>query len=160
MGELCQIYWYPLYAYARRAGNSPEDAEDITQGFLASLLERDGLKNTDRDKGRLRSFLLASLKNHMRNEWRKTQQEKRGGGKPLVSIDLPQTEARYAAYLIDEMSPEVAYDRMWVFSLLDEVMRELAAECEASGKGDTLARIAPYLSTEADDGLSLPQARG
>jgi len=151
LGELCRIYWYPLYAYARRAGNSPEDAEDITQGFLAGLLERDGFGKTHRDKGKLRSFLLASLKNHMRDEWRKSQKEKRGAGVPVVSINIPESEAKYASFHVDKMTSEVAYDRFWVFALLEEVMKELGAECERNGKIGLLSKIGVYLNAEADD---------
>ncbi|MEM0897389.1 MAG: sigma-70 family RNA polymerase sigma factor [Verrucomicrobiota bacterium] len=151
MSELCRVYWYPLYAYARRAGRSPEDAEDLTQGFLLALLRRNSLAGTSREKGKLRSFLLASLKNFMRDEWRKANQEKRGGRQTIVSIDLQSSEDRYARMLVDKMTPEKAYDRLWVFALLDEVMKQFSDECEEKGKLPLLLKAAPYLNMDVDD---------
>ena len=157
LATICQAYWYPLYAYARRAGNSPEDAEDITQGFIAAFLARDGLKKTDPQKGKLRSFLLVSLKRHMRDEWLRKKREKRGGGESPLSIDIEESEAKYASYLIDEMTPDMAYDRLWVIALLEEVMKELGVVCARDGKLTLLGEVAPYLSLEAENQCPYPE---
>lgn len=95
MMQLCQLYWYPLYAYVRRSGQSRENAEDLTQGFFARLLEKDLLASACQEKGRLRSYLLTALKRYMINEWKRASAEKRGGGLEAVPIDLDQGEDRY-----------------------------------------------------------------
>src|SRR5215471_12106128 len=86
--KLCRVYWYPLYAFVRRQGHSPEDAEDLIQGFFARLLERKDLETVQRERGRFRSYLLVSLKHFMLNEQRRARTEKRGGGRPVISLDV------------------------------------------------------------------------
>src|SRR5215472_3743211 len=90
--KLCRNYWVPIYAFVRRQGNSPEDAQDLTQEFFARLLEKNYLADADRTKGRFRSFLLASLKHFLANEWDKANAQKRGGGRVLISIDADAVE--------------------------------------------------------------------
>src|SRR5437867_12097421 len=87
--KLCQTYWYPLYAYARRRGHSPEDAQDLTQGFFACLLERQSLANADPDKGRFRSFMLGAMSHFLASERTKIKAQKRGGGREIFSLDVP-----------------------------------------------------------------------
>src|SRR5438067_8514918 len=88
----CQTYWYPLYAYVRRRGYSPHDAQDLTQGFFACLLERQSLASADPEKGRFRSFMLGAMNHFLTTEWTKTQTQKRGGGHEIVSLDLAAAE--------------------------------------------------------------------
>src|SRR5688500_4236836 len=113
LARLCQTYWFPLYAYLRRRGESPHDAEDLTQGFFASLLQRQALAVADPDRGRFRSFLLASLKHYLANERARSRAQKRGGDQAFITLDDPSAESRYAAELTDHLSPERLFDRQW-----------------------------------------------
>lgn len=133
LGELCRIYWYPLYGYARRCGCAPHDAEDLTQAFLAHLLRPGALDGVRREKGRFRSFLLASMKNFMADERSRASAQKRGGGR-VVSFDAMNAESRYAAEPRDERTPEKEFDRRWALRLLDEVMRRLEGEYAEEGQ--------------------------
>src|SRR5512137_58778 len=119
---LCRAYWYPLYAYARRAGHSPADAEDLTQGFFARLVEKDYLKTAAREKGRFRTFLLVALKRFLANEWDRQHAQKRGGFTPIVSIDQELAESRFAAEPAHHVQPDVLFDRQWAMTLLDQTM--------------------------------------
>jgi RNA polymerase sigma-70 factor (ECF subfamily) len=134
LSELCRIYWYPLYGYARRCGRPPHDAEDLTQAFLAHILRPGALDGVGREKGRFRSFLLASMRNFMADEHSRASAQKRGGGR-VVSFDAMSAESRYAAEPRDERTPEREFDRRWAIRLLDEVLRRLEAECAAEGQG-------------------------
>jgi RNA polymerase sigma-70 factor (ECF subfamily) len=91
---LCQAYWYPLYAYLRKQGHSPHDAQDLTQGFFARLLEKHYLDAADRDKGRFRSFLLMALKRFLAKEWERDHAQKRGGGQATLSLNTELAERR------------------------------------------------------------------
>ena len=93
--QLCQAYWYPLYSFVRRRGYSSHDAQDLTQAFFAQLLEKRGLERVDPELGRFRTFLLASLKNFLANDWDRAHARKRGGGQTIVSIDEESAESRY-----------------------------------------------------------------
>src|SRR5258707_2686816 len=112
---LCQTYWYPLYYYIRRLGHSPEDAQDLTQGFLARLVHKEYLKGVKQEKAKFRSFLLVTLKHFLANEWDRANRLKRGGGQELVSIDAQGTENRFLAEPVDQMPPEKAFERRWAF---------------------------------------------
>jgi RNA polymerase sigma-70 factor (ECF subfamily) len=109
--KLCATYWYPLYAYTRRRGHAPEDAEDLVQGFFLRLIERDYFAAASKERGRLRSFLIHQLECHLADESRRRTAAKRGGGQPLVSIDISQAELLYAAELCTEETPESLYHR-------------------------------------------------
>lgn len=135
MGELARMYWFPLYAYLRRTGNAPSQAEDLVQGFFARLLEKDALAAVDRSKGKFRSFLLASLKNFLANEWDKGRAQKRGGGKEVLALDALAAEARYAAEPVDTMTPERVFERRWALTLLDQVLQRLRDEYAGRGQG-------------------------
>ncbi len=153
LSHLCQTYWHPLYSYVRRSGHSPEDAQDLTQEFFARLLSRHYLKAADPQKGTFRSFLLIVLKRFLANEWDKAQRQKRGGGKPILSLDAQDTENRYLCEPVEELSPEKLYDRRWALALLEEVMRRLAAEFESDGKATLFLEIRPFLSGD-DESIS------
>ena len=138
---LCRTYWYPLYAYARRAGHGPADAEDLTQGFFARLLEKDYLNSAERAKGRFRSFLLVALKRYLANEWDREHAQKRGGFATVVPIDTDVAESRFAAEPSHNVPPDVLYDRQWARTLLERAMGQLQEEYTASGR----ARLFEYL---------------
>ena len=132
--RLCQTYWYPLYAFVRRHGHAPEEAQDLTQGFFAHLLEHHGLAGVHPAKGKFRSFLLASLRHFLANERAHAQAQKRGGGRPLVSLDTTAAETRYGAEAAVHESPDKAYERNWALALMEQVLNRLRAEQVALGK--------------------------
>ncbi len=144
--ELCRLYWYPVYAFIRRPGAGTEDAEDLTQGFFARLLERGDFLTADQEKGKLRSFLLAGVKNHMVQDWRHRTAEKRGGTASALSFDAITAEQRYALEPADEATPDAIFDRRWALDTLEESLRRLEAEYSGSGKGDLFAALQPYIS--------------
>jgi len=144
--KLCRTYWYPLYAYVRRRGYSPEDAQDLTQGFLASLLSTPALGSVHPTKGRFRSFLLASLNHFLANEWDKARRLKRGGGQPAISLDTAET--RYRAEPSEDLSPDRIFERQWSQTLLAQVATRLREDYEAAGKEALFNVLQVYLSGE------------
>jgi RNA polymerase sigma factor (sigma-70 family) len=134
MAELCQVYWYPLYAFVRRGGHDTHEAEDLTQEFFARLLASDCLGSVDPDKGRFRSFLLASLKHFLANEWDRGRAQKRGGGRVIVPLDGLRAEARYALEPGHNLTPERLYERQWALAVLDSALGRLREEYVAAGK--------------------------
>lgn len=132
---ICRAYWYPLYAYVRRAGKSPQDAQDLTQEFFARLLEKRWLDAADREKGRLRTFLVVALKNFMANEWRRATAQRRGRGAAHAQFDTAFAESRFAADT-RSLAPDEAYDQQWAITLLDLTVNRLRAEFAAAGKPD------------------------
>ncbi len=146
MGELARVYWFPLYAYLRRQGNPPPQSEDLVQGFFTRLLEKDALASVDRSKGKFRSFLLASLKNFLNNEWDKTQAQKRGGGKHVLSLDALDAEARYAAEPMDEMTPDRVFERRWALAVLEQVLTRLRDDYVGRGQGQVFTALEHVLT--------------
>jgi DNA-directed RNA polymerase specialized sigma24 family protein len=143
--ELCQIYWYPLYAFVRRQGHSKEDAEDLTQGFFVRFLERNYLAGLSSDRGRFRAFLLASLKHYLANAHDRASRQKRGGREPSLSLDWQDADARYQIEPADQLSPDKLYDRAWAVMLLERVIGRLRAECATEGKTAQFDRLKPFL---------------
>lgn len=129
--ELCRTYWYPLYAYVRRRGYSPEDAQDLTQAFFARLLEKNWLDVVTPAKGRFRAFLLAALKRFLANEWDKARSQKRGGGAVLISRDA---ETQYRREPLNELTPDRLFDRQWALALLEIVLNRLRTEYDTAVK--------------------------
>lgn len=119
---LCRAYWYPLYAYVRRTGRSPHDAQDLTQAFFARVLEKGYLHAADRTKGRFRTFLLVAMKRFLANEWDREQTQKRGGGQAFVPLDTAFAESRYAAEPTTVQSVDCEYERRWAVTLLDQAL--------------------------------------
>lgn len=130
---ICRTYWYPLYAYIRRCGQPPHDAEDLTQEFFRRLLEKHWLDAADRDKGRLRSFLIVALKNFMSNEWDRQSAQRRGGGRRHVPMDTTFAESRFASDA-QALAPDEAYDRQWALTLIALTAQRLRAEFAAAGR--------------------------
>ena len=135
LSKLCHAYWYPLYAYVRRQGLSAHDAQDLTQEFFARLLAKDWLAAVERERGRFRSWLLASMKHFLDNEWDKRRAQKRGGGRPAFSIDEILAESRWRQEPADPRTAEKLFDRQWALLLLDRVLARLREEMTAAGKG-------------------------
>lgn len=143
---LCQAYWYPLYAYARRQGHGVADAEDLTQSFFARLLQRDFLGSVDPDKGRFRSFLLTAFQRFLKNEWKRAHAGKRGGFQEVFSLDMDEAERRFLAEPRDLRSPDRLFERRWALTLLDLALARLRAEFVEAGKEDEFERLKPALT--------------
>lgn len=145
---LCRTYWYPLYAHVRRQGHSPGDAQDLTQAFFARFIARHDLGDVDRSKGKFRSFLLASLKHFLANEWDKARAQKRGGGQPVIALDARSAETRYALEPFHNETADKVYERRWALTLLDEVLRRLREEYAAAGKAPLFEQLKSTLTGE------------
>ncbi len=144
--QLCRTYWYPLYAYVRRRGYSHEDAQDLTQGFLAQLLERHSLARADASKGRFRSFLLAGLNYFLLDQRDRAGAQKRGGGQPTLSfMDAQAADERYRLEPVDERSPDKLFERRWAVTLLDQVLARLEQEFREDGKVELFQRLRGFL---------------
>lgn len=147
LAQLCQSYWYPLYAYARRRGNSPADAEDLTQGFFARLLELNSLADVRREKGKFRSFLLASLNHYLSDEWDRARAQKRGKGR-VFSLDASLAEERFCREPADALTPEKLFERQWAMTLLESVVQKLQDEYQSAGKGALFAALKSGIAAE------------
>jgi RNA polymerase sigma factor (sigma-70 family) len=145
LGQLCQTYWYPLYAFVRRQGYTACDAEDLIQEFFARFLAKEYFGQADPKLGRLRSFLLACLKHFLSEQWRQAGRLKRGGGQTLVSWDSLTVEERYRSEPADPLTPEMVFDRRWALTLLEQTLTRLGEEQLAAGKGEVFAGLKDYL---------------
>lgn len=143
---ICRSYWYPLYAYVRRSGQSPHDAQDLTQEFFRLLLEKRWLKDADREQGRLRTFLITALKRFMAKEWRKAAARRRGGGLAQVPMDTTFAESRYAADTNDQSAADEVFDRQWALTLLELTMEQLQADFTTAGRGGDFAVLKDSLT--------------
>lgn len=135
LATLCQRYWLPLYAYARRRVSDVDQAQDLTQSFFARLLEKNVLASATPDRGRFRSFLLTALKNFLSNERDRAHTLKRGGNCHRLSLDWEEGESRLSLEPAHNLTPERLFDRQWTFTLLEHVLTRLRAEFESKGKG-------------------------
>jgi RNA polymerase sigma factor (sigma-70 family) len=151
LAELCQAYWYPLYAYIRRRGNNPTDAEDLTQGFFARLLEKNYIGDVTPGVGRFRCFLLASLKHFLANEWDRAQAGKRGGGKVIISLDDQDAETRYQFEPVEKGTPETLFEQRWALTVLERVLARLRKEFVATEKAELFDQLKVFLSTDQPD---------
>ena len=143
--RLCQAYWYPLYAFVRRSGYSPADAEDLAQEFFARLLEHNWIAYADRHKGRFRSFLLMAMKRFLANEWNKARAEKRGGKARLVPLELHTAETRYQLEPADTRTPEQLFEKQWALALLESVLGRMRADYAGAGKRAQFEALEPCL---------------
>jgi len=150
--QLCHDYWYPLYAYVRRKGHSPEDASDLTQEFFAKLLANNFVQGLVPEIGRFRSFLLTALNRFLINEWQKGRRQKRGGGAFIESLDrliAGRGEAGYLAEAAHDDTPERIFQRSWAETLLARVLERMSGECEERADG-RFAVLKPFLSAGED----------
>jgi RNA polymerase sigma factor (sigma-70 family) len=134
--KLCQVYWFPLYAYVRRRGYSSHDAQDLTQGFFECLLKRQSLVHADPNRGRFRSFMLGAMNHFIADEWNKARAQKRGGKDTNISLDIEDAENRLDHNPARHDSPDVAFDKEWATALLNEVLNRLEQEYRSAGKKD------------------------
>jgi RNA polymerase sigma-70 factor (ECF subfamily) len=153
LAAVCSAYWYPIYAYIRRLGYRPEDAEDLTQGFFARVLERHYLRDFERGRGRFRSFLLGALKHFIANERDWARAQKRGGTVKTLPLDavIRTAEKRYSLEPGRDVSPERLFERQWALALLAKVQERLQAEAEREGKAAQFARLKSRLTSDEED---------
>ncbi|MGE5209424.1 MAG: RNA polymerase sigma factor, partial [Alphaproteobacteria bacterium] len=147
--KLCRTYWWPLYGFVRRNGYGAEEAQDLTQGFFALLLERRDLDVVRREKGRLRSYLLVSLKNFLAKARRHELTLKRGEGRALVPLD--ELLAREHADLepADNLTADKIYERRWALTLLEQVLNRLESEYQSADNSTLFEHLKEFLSEEA-----------
>jgi RNA polymerase sigma-70 factor (ECF subfamily) len=155
LATLCASYWPPVYAFLRRRGTEASRAEDLTQGFFARLIERDGLVAADRERGRFRSFLLGALRNFLAHEREHEQALKRGGGARAVSLDadvLRTLEGELAFEPATPTTPEREFERGWAAAVLERARARLAEEQAAAGRGVQWRVLEPYLAAADERG--------
>lgn len=148
--ELCQRYWYPLYAYVRRQGRDPEESADLTQSFFEKLIEKEWLRAVSPEKGRFRTFLLTALGHFLSNDWNRSRRIKRGGGRTPLALDALEAEERYRLEPAETVTPETLYERRWAMTVLEAAFLALEAECGASGKRALFEALRPHLSGDPD----------
>ena len=150
--KLCRTYWYPLYAFVRRQGNSAHDAEDLIQEFFARLLEKDYLAGVQPGKGKFRTFLLTSLGHFLSNERDKARSQKRGGGRSFISLDDAKAENRYQMEPASDLSPEKIFERRWAIALLDQALAGLREEALTAGKVHLFDELKVFITDKGDAG--------
>lgn len=150
--QLCRKYWYPIYAFIRRRGSDSHEAEDLTQAFFAYMLEKETLKQVDRQKGKFRAFLLAALTNFLANEWDKRQTLKRGGQRQIVSLDETAAENLYRHELVETLTPEKLFERRWALTLVEMVLARLKAEYQAEDKANLFLKLQSGLTGKVPAG--------
>jgi RNA polymerase sigma factor (sigma-70 family) len=165
LAQLCRIYWYPLYMFARRRGYSPDDARDLTQGFFLHLLEKRAFVGVDRLKGKFRSFLLASFQNQLSDQVDRARRLKRGGDKEFVQLDAAEAEERYRLEPVECLTAEKLFDARWAMTLLAKALDRLRQEYATEGKTpkfealkvflDPVNSIAPPSYDEVANGLRI-----
>ena len=148
--KLCRIYWWPLYGFVRRQGYSPEEAQDLTQGFFAMMLERKDFDAVRREKGRLRSYLLASLKNFLAKAHRRAMTIKRGEGRPPVPLEELLVRERADLEAADTLSADRIYERRWALILLEQVLARLGEEYQVAGNSALFEQLKQMLGDEPD----------
>ena len=156
LSSLCRTYWYPLYAFVRRQGHNAHDAQDLTQEFFARLLSKNYLATVAPERGKFRSFLLASLKHFLANEWKRSRAAKRGGGQEIISLNDDEAESRYALEPADDTTAEKIFERRWATTLLDQVVHRLRDEYARAEKLQLYDALKNCLTVES---RSVPYAQ-
>ena len=146
LSTLCGLYWYPLYAYARRRGIDADSAADVTQGFFARLLEQKIVRGADRQLGRFRSYLLGAFKHYLSHEWARARAQKRGGGRKFIPLDPQNAEARYGLEPSHDLTADRLFDKQWALRVLELAMEELRHRCLRAGKERQFERFKRFLS--------------
>ncbi len=145
LAKLCAAYWPPLYAYIRRKGYEVSEAQDLTQAFFARLLEKNYLGDAKRERGKFRSFLLASLNHFLSNEWDRKQAQKRGGGVTIIPLEMDSAEGYYRTDRADFLTPEKLFERRWALTVIDLALKRLEEEFTYRGKAQLFDRVKPFL---------------
>jgi RNA polymerase sigma factor (sigma-70 family) len=146
LSNFCEAYWPPLYAFLRRRGRASPEAQDLVQGFFAHLLEQNTLSRADREKGRLRTFLLGSLQNFLFNEYDRSRALKRGGDREIVSIDEHLSEVEASMMETAHLSDALSYDLIWASNIVTRALRHLQSTFEAEGKAEWFGVLRPFIS--------------
>jgi RNA polymerase sigma-70 factor (ECF subfamily) len=154
LATLCQDYWFPLYAYARRKTANVEEAQDLTQSFFVALLEKDYVAQADPERGRFRAFLLTAFKHFLSKEWERERAQKRGGGQAPIALDFESGENRYRLEPAGEFTPDRLYEREWALTLLDRVLQGLREEYHAGNKAALFDRLKGFMTRSADGSLA------
>ena len=152
LATLCRAYWFPLYAFLRRQGQSPHDAEDLTQAFFEFLLEHQSLGQVRRERGKFRSFLLASLRNFLSDQRDKAAAQKRGGRVQIISLDAQSAEDAYRLEPVETQTPEKLFERRWALTILERVLARVEAEYHQRGLRARFAELQPFLLAEGGEG--------
>ena len=149
--RLCRSYWYPLYAFVRRSGHTPEDAQDLTQEFFARLLDKHYLSAVHPERGKFRWFLLSAVKRFLINERERASAAKRGGTSPHIPFDGEKAEQRYRLDAADHSTPDKLFDRAWATNLIQTTYQRLEEEYALEGKGRFFERLRVFLSGDETD---------
>jgi RNA polymerase sigma-70 factor (ECF subfamily) len=144
LADLCEAYWFPIYAYIRRKGQSPHDAEDLTQGFFAWLLEKGALSKADADRGRLRTFLLTCARRFVSDEHDRAMAQKRNAA-VLTNFDFAEAEECYVSEASHDLSPDRLFQRRWALTILERALTLLGNEFSAQGKKELFTALRPFL---------------
>jgi RNA polymerase sigma factor (sigma-70 family) len=150
LSELCEIYWPPLYSYLRRRGHDAEEAQDLTQGFFARLLERQDVRTADRARGRFRGFLLTALKRYAINEHERAITLRRGGGHVRLSLDFEEAERTFTVDRRNDDTPDRVFDRKWAEIAIDRALARLRDECRDNRTSAVTDALLPYLTDTGD----------
>src|SRR5215813_6720334 len=156
LGALCAAYWPPLYAYIRRRGYDVSEAQDLTQAFFVRLLEKNYMGDADREKGKFRSFLLASLNHFLANEWDRKQAQKRGGGVTIIPLEMDSAEGYYRTDRADLLTPEKLFERRWALTVIHLALKRLEEEYTDKGRARLYSSIKTFL-TGVDGDVSYRQ---
>jgi DNA-directed RNA polymerase specialized sigma24 family protein len=149
LSHLCESYWHPLYAYARRHVEDVHEAQDLTQEFFSELLEKSYLESADPLRGRFRSFLLTAFKHFLSKQWDKARAKKRGGGRKPIRFDFQSEDSAYGFLPAKDLAPEQLYDRRWATVLLARVMDRLRDEFSDAGRSEQFERLKPFIIGQA-----------
>lgn len=152
LAELCEAYWYPLYAFVRRRGEDRERAADLTQGFFAQFIERNSVEGADPEKGRFRAYLLGALKHFVSSERSRDRAAKRGGGVAPLPMDFGAADAKYTAEPESGETPESLFERAWALALLERVLAHLGTEYRDTGRGELFEALEGELTGRSDGG--------
>ncbi|HEV7401499.1 MAG TPA: RNA polymerase subunit sigma-24 [Chthoniobacteraceae bacterium] len=148
LAQLCADYWYPLFAFARRYGHGPHDAQDLTQGFFAYLLEKNLFAVADPQVGKLRTFLLTAFQRHLRDVHDRNHAQRRGGGCEMISLDLERAENRYLHEPVETLTPAKIFERTWALAVIESSLEKLRSEETAAGRHEQFGELEPFLSLE------------
>lgn len=152
--QLCGTYWRPIYAYIRREGHPPADAQDLTQEFFARFLARNSLAHVEPEKGKFRSFLLGALRHFLSDQWDRARALKRGGGIEVLSLDAQEAEERYRLEPAERLDAERIYERQWAMTLLDQALTRLRDESAAAGKAGLFQQLRCFVAGENETNCS------
>jgi len=145
LASLCETYWYPLYAYVRRRVPDVSEAQDMTQAFFAELLEKNYVGSATPDRGRFRAFLLTAFKHFLSKQWEKAKAQKRGGGRAPIPLDFESADSSIRIEPASGITAEQFYDQQWAIALLGQIIKQLEAECEQSGKSKLFEELKGFI---------------